>query len=647
MRTRTARRISQIFFFVLFLWFCVAATLGQAWWQLRGWPVNWLLQLDPLVGLATLLTTGTLFAGLLWGLATLILTVLLGRFFCGWICPFGSLHQFVGWLGRRRKPAREKARLNQPSRWQAVKYWILIFLLAAAAAGLLDLVLAPPRRLSFFGWAAAAAVAVAALMMVKRIPAPRWQMLAGILLVGCAWMVAGVLTGDRQSLSASLLIGLLDPLPLMHRSVNLVLLPLLDQAPFALSGAARFYAGAWLIGTIFLTAVFLNLWTPRFYCRFICPLGALFGLLGRHALWRIGKRAPECTDCHICEQNCEGACAPAGVIRTPECVLCLNCLAECRHDLIGYRTTISAAGEIAAADISRRQFVLSAVSGLAAVPFLRLDGHLAGNWNHRLVRPPGAVAEAEFLSRCIKCGQCMRICPTNVIQPGGWQAGIEGLWTPVLDFRIGSSGCQYKCIACSNICPTAALRPLTLEERLGRGPFAGLGPIRIGTAFVDRGRCLPWAMDTPCIVCQENCPVSPKAIATRTIFSPVTAAGALVVGEADARTIRFRSADLPPGRFATGDYYCRIAGEATTEPRRIVENTDREVTLAAAVLPASPPKPGEPADIAIRLQQPFVRPELCIGCGVCEHECPVRGQRAIRVSAENETRSPAHAMTLK
>ncbi|HNX49791.1 MAG TPA: 4Fe-4S binding protein, partial [Thermoanaerobaculaceae bacterium] len=37
-------------------------------------------------------------------------------------------------------------------------------------------------------------------------------------------------------------------------------------------------------------------------------------------------------------------------------------------------------------------------------------------------------------------------------------------------------------------------------------------PVRIGTAFVDRGRCLPWAMGTPCIVCEEMCPTDPKAI---------------------------------------------------------------------------------------------------------------------------------------
>jgi polyferredoxin len=647
MRTRTARRISQIFFLALFLWFCVTTTLGQAWWQLRGWPVNWLLQLDPLVGLATLLTTGTLFAGLLWGLATLALTVLLGRFFCGWLCPFGSVNQFVGWLGRRRKPAPEKVRLNQPSRWQVVKYWILIFLLAVASADMLNRVLAPPRNLPYFVWATAAGLAAVAFMMSRKFSRPAQRMLAFILLTGCVLIVAGVLTGDRQSLSASLLIGLLDPLPLMHRSVNLVLMPMMDEAPIGLTGGARLYEGAWLIGAIFLTAVFLNLRTPRFYCRFVCPLGALFGLLGRHALWRIGKRNPECTDCHICERNCEGACAPASVIRTHECILCLNCLAECRHDLVGYRTTISATGELALPDVTRRQFIISAVSGLAAVPLLNLDGQLAGNWNPRLVRPPGALAEAEFVDRCIKCGQCMRICPTNVIQPAGWEFGLEGLWTPVLNFRIGTSGCQYKCIACSNICPTAAIRPITLDERLGRNRFAGVGPLRIGSAFLDRGRCLPWAMDTPCIVCQENCPVSPKAITTREVFSPVATAGELRVEAADDQTIRFRSAELPNNRFATGDYYCRIPEDNASGPRRIVKNTDRELTLSAEQPSTLPPAPGARADILIRLQQPYVRPEYCIGCGVCEHECPVRGKRAIRVTAENETRNPDHAMTLK
>ena len=72
----TTRRISQIFFFIVFIWFCLVTSLGDQWWQLRGWPVNWIIELDPLVGLATLLSTRTVYAGLLWGLATVVLTII-------------------------------------------------------------------------------------------------------------------------------------------------------------------------------------------------------------------------------------------------------------------------------------------------------------------------------------------------------------------------------------------------------------------------------------------------------------------------------------------------------------------------------------------------------------------------------------------
>jgi ferredoxin len=54
--------------------------------------------------------------------------------------------------------------------------------------------------------------------------------------------------------------------------------------------------------------------------------------------------------------------------------------------------------------------------------------------------------------------------------------------------------------------------------------------------------------------------------------------------------------------------------------------------------------PGQSVRVVVGLQQPHVDPRYCIGCGVCEHECPVQGLRAIRVTAENESRSPAHKM---
>ncbi len=646
MRIITTRRISQIFFFNLFLWFCVVTTLGDAWWQLRGWPVNWIIELDPFVGLGTLLTTRTIYAGLLWGLVTLVLTLLLGRFFCGWICPFGAIHQFVGYLARRKKSMPEKINVNRYSRWQALKYWILIFLLAAAVADLLAYLIRLPLQGHWFFWMVISIVLAAAAILTAtgtlKLSA-KWFIFA-LLGVGI-WTAAGYLL-DTQLLSASLQIGLLDPIPLVYRSVNLILLPLIDATALKLTPTPRFYAGSWLIGTIFLTAVFLNLKEPRFYCRYICPLGALFGVLGRYALGRIGKTEAECLDCHLCDRNCEGACSPSATIRINECVLCLNCLDDCHHNLIGYRTAPSAAGEIVDPDVSRRQFVISTITGIAAIPVLRLNGHLAANWNPKLIRPPGALTEGDFLTRCIKCGQCMRICPTNVIQPAGLEGGLEGLWTPVLNFRIGTSGCQHKCIACGNICPTAAIRPISLDERLGKNRFVSDGPIRIGTDFVDRGRCLPWAMDTPCIVCQENCPVSPKAIITREVFIAVLPAKSLIVQRADARQVEFEENVLEAERYATGDYHCRISGQPDSRLRQIVQNTSRGLTVSDRRPWSTPPAPGSRVEIYIRLQQPYVKPEYCIGCGICEHECPVRGKRAIRVSAENESRDRRHRMVL-
>jgi ferredoxin len=239
----------------------------------------------------------------------------------------------------------------------------------------------------------------------------------------------------------------------------------------------------------------------------------------------------------------------------------------------------------------------------------------------------------------------MRICPTNIIHPAGLESGLEGLWSPVLNFRIGSSGCQLNCIACSHICPTAAIRPITLDEKLGKGKFAQAGPIKLGTAFVDRGRCLPWAMDRPCIVCQENCPVSPKAIFTREYFRTVRKSISPLSSIAGKR-LEFEDESLEPGELATGDYYVMTVRNGKEHRWRIWENTKNSITLAGNMLPNDVPNRESYISAQVRLQQPYVDPKLCIGCGICEHECPVSGKRAIRVTAENESRSPDRSMLL-
>jgi ferredoxin len=317
---------------------------------------------------------------------------------------------------------------------------------------------------------------------------------------------------------------------------------------------------------------------------------------------------------------------------------------DCHHGLMGYHSAPSAGGEIISPDLTKREFLTAAISGAAAIPLLRIGGNPGPNWNARLVRPPGSLPEQQFLSRCIKCGQCMRICPTNVIHPAGLTAGLEGLWTPVLNFRIGTSGCQHNCIACGNLCPTAAIRPISLEERQGLGQYAAQGPIKIGTAFIERGRCLPWAMDRPCIVCQENCPVSPKAIFTREVFNTVRSHHPLVVKYAATTRIELQNDALVANQYATGDYFCVVAGSPGRRGRQIIANTSRSLTVDRKYPFEQPPQAQDSVSIQIRLQQPCVDPKRCIGCGVCEHECPVRGKRAIRVTAENESRARRHAL---
>jgi ferredoxin len=423
--------------------------------------------------------------------------------------------------------------------------------------------------------------------------------------------------------------------------VNLVLLPLADPSGEFVSAVPRLYEGSFLIGLVFLAAILLNFVIPRFYCRIICPLGALFGLLSRFALWRIGRTGTACTGCDLCITACEGGCEPAAKIRISDCLLCFNCTdGKCKRNLLSYGTRESVAGEVRGPDMGRRQLLVTLGSAALVVPMMRVTGSLATNWHHQLVRPPGSLPEPDFLEHCIKCGQCMRICPTNVIVPAGLDTGLESLWTPVLDFRNGTSGCQLNCTACGNWCPTAAIRPLSLEERMGVKQYADNGPIRMGTAFVDRGRCLPWAMDTPCIVCQENCPVTPKAIVVKEMYNPVRF-GVFAVTDAEGNLVSVSGPTMKPGQYATGDFYATFSG--SKKRYRITENTENSFSISGHL----DLKENSRLQVLVRLQAPYVDIAKCVGCGVCEHECPVSGLRAIRITAENETRNVRNSLMLE
>jgi ferredoxin len=151
-------------------------------------------------------------------------------------------------------------------------------------------------------------------------------------------------------------------------------------------------------------------------------------------------------------------------------------------------------------DLGRRRLLTTALGAAAAAPLLTV-GLGSARANPSLIRPPGALPEKDFLERCIKCGECMKVCPTNGIQPTFMEAGLEGIWSPVMNFRAGY--CEYNCTLCGQVCPTQALEKLPLEDKVD---------FKIGLAFIDVNRCLPYAFRTPCIVCEEHCPTPTKAI---------------------------------------------------------------------------------------------------------------------------------------
>jgi len=453
------RRLSQIVFLILFtLHVCnteYRGSLSVSGGETRlPFPVRLLLDFDPLIAITNALATRAIYQGLLWSLTILIPTLFLGRFFCGWMCPLGTLHHFFGNLRSEKKRGLAGIAANRYKRWQSLKYYFLIALLAAA----------------FFGGALA---------------------------------------------------GIMDPIVLFARTLALSILPAFNYALVALGGSPVFtlhqawFRQAFLLGLLFITILALNLRITRFWCRALCPLGALLGLLSRWSILGLEKRARQCGDCNRCLLHCQGGDdpIPSAPWRKSECHLCMNCVADCPEAGIQFRFFPPTSATREAPDLKRRRVLTSLAAGTAALPLLRANTGLAAEPNERLIRPPAALDEKDFLARCIRCGECMKVCPSNALHPAFSQAGWEGIWTPVLVPRVGF--CQPNCSLCGQVCPTGAIWEFTSKEKGWASPEGAAKPIRIGTAFYDRGRCLPWGMATECIVCEEWCPTSPKAIYLR------------------------------------------------------------------------------------------------------------------------------------
>ena len=357
---------SQAAFFGLFVYLFIGAHYtGQDY---IGSTVQRFFHFDPLLALVSIVSARLVYAYFAFALITVAVTLIFGRVFCGWVCPLGAVHQFSSFVFKKTKflkpPREDKASL-------APKYYILITVLVGAVFGL-DLA------------------------------------------------------------------GYLDPLSFLTRSFALAVLPSLAHALSSLNGAlyglgitglartisqtlenwtihTTFIQG-FSIGLLFLGAIALNARKERFWCRFLCPTGALLGLLSRWNLLKLRIDDEKCIKCGLCTQHCETQAHPYpnDKWRSGECIYCQNCASICPTAAIGFRLSVrpEKLANVSDVNLSRRKLMVTTVLGLVAVPFFRLTpSHKRASL--KLIRPPGALPEPKFLAKCVKCGQCMRACPTG------------------------------------------------------------------------------------------------------------------------------------------------------------------------------------------------------------------------------------------
>ena len=485
---RNSRRVSQAFFLFLFLFLLVRTEFrgsfsGGATVRMP-YPVEAFLLADPFVALMTFLSSHTVYRALWWSVGMVAVTVVFGRVFCGWICPFGTLHHFFAWLFPNPKSGTgggRRVRANMTHPYQNVKYYLLgAFLVAAvcgsAIGGLFDPICICVRAIGLAVLPAVSYITGRGLDQVSQTNIHLFQQGSDV---------------TRDALVATVL-----------------------------QPRQYFFHQTWVIGALLFAVLLANRWIPRFWCRALCPLGATLGLIARNALFGMEKDHSKCTDCNLCLVDCQGADSPQGGVKwkQDECHMCLNCETACPEDVIKFRFLPNRRSAALAQDgLDRRKVIVVAAVGAAALPLARTSDTIDSNYYDRLIRPPGSVPERDFMERCIRCAECMKVCPNNALHPAFLESGIEGFWTPILIPRIGY--CEPTCVLCGQVCPTGAIQKITEEQKLGN-PVRHVEPIKIGTAFYDHGRCLPWSMATPCIVCEEFCPTSPKSIWVEEIDVP-------------------------------------------------------------------------------------------------------------------------------
>jgi len=266
-------------------------------------PVKFFFQIDPLVMMGTWLASHAIPIALLFSLITLAVTLVFGRWFCGWICPFGAIHNFFTSFRQRKWKNRIQSASYSPH--QRIKYYVLTVFLAGA----------------LLGWNAVGWVDPFSFL---------YRSIATSIYPVFNWLTVGLFTWIYQT----------DPGVGSVRAtvISEPIYDLLRNRTGLVTDVQSFYWGGALIGVLFVAIVLLNLYRARFWCRYICPLGALLGVVGKNPAFRLKKDFELCNGCNICVADCQGGAEPhkMGDWKPSECFYCWNCKPSCPSNAISF-----------------------------------------------------------------------------------------------------------------------------------------------------------------------------------------------------------------------------------------------------------------------------------------------------------------------
>jgi polyferredoxin len=462
--TRRLRIASQIVFFTAFVFFFFSFDRQGYAQHIR---TQWFLQLNPLVAALASIASRSVVSVMIPGAVMLVIvTLLFGRLFCGFMCPLGAAVDFVdsAVIGKARNFSR-----RPPRYMRRIKFVLLIALVMLAVFGVLF---------------------------------PLFM----------------------------------DPILLITRVMALVVDPLVRIAGMSAKGFPAFLSGqphavmasfpGSIVMIIILAVLFAGgFWDRRFWCQYLCPSGAFFALLSRFPLLRRRSVSEKCNSCGACADR---ICPTRAISRkdvkitsTAECILCGDC-SNIKNGCSVISLSKIDVKEMRGADLERRHLMAGIIGGTVALPIIRATAFDAPG-RIELIRPPGAIPEDAFLTKCIACGECMKACPNHALGPCGLSDGLMRLSTPRL--RPITGYCEPSCTACGYVCPTEAIRRVPTDNK----PYT-----KIGTAIVDTSRCIAWRGERRCLVCMTQCPYN--AITEHQLISGIDSSPSGPVVDKDACT---------------------------------------------------------------------------------------------------------------